>query len=47
VKLDFENYRGNELEMVHHRPKIEAEKDETFSQYFEDVETSIKTIVSP
>jgi hypothetical protein len=27
AKLDFENYRGNELEVGHFGPKIEAGKD--------------------
>ncbi len=29
MKLDFENYRGNELEMGHFGPKLEAERDES------------------
>jgi hypothetical protein len=35
LKLDFENYRGNE--MGHFGPKIWAEKDEILSQYLQDV----------
>jgi hypothetical protein len=35
--MDFENYRGNELEVGHYGPKIEAKKDETLSQYLQDV----------
>jgi lipocalin len=33
VKLDFENYRGNELEVGNYGPKFEAEKDEILSHY--------------
>jgi hypothetical protein len=36
AKLDFENYKGNELEMGHYRPIIEAERDETLSQYLQE-----------
>jgi hypothetical protein len=32
AKVDFENYKGNELEMGHFGPKIEAERDETLGQ---------------
>jgi hypothetical protein len=38
VKLDFENYRGNELEMGHYRPELEAERDDTLGQYLLDVD---------
>jgi hypothetical protein len=43
AKLDFENYRGNELEVGHFRPKIDAEKDDTLSLYLRErsQETSI------
>jgi hypothetical protein len=39
----LENYRGNELEVGHFGPKIEAEKDETLSHYLRErgQETSI------
>jgi hypothetical protein len=37
VKLDFENYRGNELKMGHYGPKFEAERDETLSKYLQDM----------
>jgi hypothetical protein len=31
-KVDFENYKGNELEVGHFRPNLEAERDETLDQ---------------
>ncbi len=37
MKLDFKNYRGNEPEVGDFRPEIEAEKDETLSQYLQNV----------
>jgi hypothetical protein len=45
VKLVFENYRGNQLEVGHFGPIIEAERDETLSQYLRErgQETSIFT----
>jgi hypothetical protein len=36
VKLVFENYRGNELEVGYFGPIIEAERDETLSQYLRE-----------
>ncbi len=32
AKVDFENYKGNELEVGHFGPKLEAERDETLGQ---------------
>jgi hypothetical protein len=37
AKLHFEKYSGNELEVGHFGPKIEAEKDETLTQYLQEV----------
>jgi hypothetical protein len=36
AKLNFENYRGNELVVGYYGPRIEAEKGETFSQYLQE-----------
>ncbi len=36
AKLDFENYKGNELEVGHFGPIIEAERDETLGQYLRE-----------
>jgi hypothetical protein len=36
VKLDFENYCGNELEMGHLGPKLEAERDDILGQYLQE-----------
>jgi hypothetical protein len=35
TKLDFENYKGNDLEVAHFGPIIEAERDETLGQYLQ------------
>ncbi len=45
AKLDFENYKGNELEVAHFGPIIEAERDETLGQYLQIMVTILQSIL--
>jgi hypothetical protein len=43
VKLHFENYTEEMMEMGHFGPKIEAQKDETLSQHLQNVARTRQT----